>query len=59
MFEVRYSFIQKTGTLKGLELRGDYKVPNRSTAIRDARQIAGQKGTTSAQAIDLETGMAA
>ncbi len=59
MFEVRYSFIQTTGTLKGLTLRGDYKVPARSQAVRDARRIAAQKDVIGAQAIDLETGLTA
>jgi len=56
MFEIVHYFIQKTGTLKGLELNGSYKLPERKLAMRDAKRLARRKATTGVSVLDLETG---
>lgn len=56
MFEVAYHFIQDRGALKGLELSGTYKVPERSLALRDARRITERDDTTGVTVNSEESG---
>lgn len=56
MFEVSYYFIKQRGALKGLELHGSYKLPERNSAFRDAKRVAKRQDMTRISVVDLDTG---